>query len=124
MKQQKFLLLLSGILGFTGVALGAFGAHVLKNQITSEMLEIFKTGVFYQLIHTAVVLSIALSGKDVLYKPALFLISGIILFSFSLYLYALTNFGFFAFITPFGGVSFLAGWALIIISFFREKRKE
>lgn len=124
MKQQKFLLITGGILGFTGIASGAFGAHSLKNQITPEMLEIFKTGVFYQLIHTAVVFSIALSGKDIFYKPALFLISGIILFSFSLYLYALTNVRLFAFITPFGGVSFLAGWTLIAISAFREKKKE
>jgi uncharacterized membrane protein YgdD (TMEM256/DUF423 family) len=107
-------LIISGISGFLAVALGAFGAHGLKSQITPEMLEIFKTGVLYHLIHSVVLLALSLSGLEKFNKSAIFFLIGILLFSFSLYLYSVTAVTFFAFITPFGGVSFLIGWALVV----------
>jgi len=104
----------AGIYGFLGVALGAFGAHILKDSLTPEMMEIFKTATYYNLIHSAVILLIGLLGREEYFKSALFLSIGVFLFSFSLYLYAITQISFFAVVTPFGGVSFLIGWILII----------
>jgi uncharacterized membrane protein YgdD (TMEM256/DUF423 family) len=106
--------IISGISGFLAVGLGAFGAHGLKSQLTPEMLEIYKTGVLYHLIHSVVLLALGLSGLEKFNKPAIFISIGILLFSFSLYLYSVTAVTFFAFITPFGGVSFLIGWALVV----------
>ena len=111
---KKSWLIISGLCGFTGVALGAFGAHGLKETISPEMLETYKTGVFYQLIHSVVLLALSLLGNKALYKSCYFFLIGIVLFSFSLYIYAVTGIKFLAMITPFGGVSFLIGWSLVI----------
>ena len=111
---MKKWLIISGISGFLAVALGAFGAHGLKSQLTPEIFEIFKTGVLYHLIHSVVLLALGLSGLEKFNKSAIFISIGILLFSFSLYLYSVTEVKFFAFITPFGGVSFLVGWAMLV----------
>lgn len=113
---KNYWILIGGIFGFLGVALGAFGAHGLKDVLSPELLEVFRTGVFYQLIHTAAILTIGLTGITKFYRAALFFSFGIILFSFSLYLYTTTGIKQLAMITPFGGVSFLIGWLLVILS--------
>jgi uncharacterized membrane protein YgdD (TMEM256/DUF423 family) len=118
---MKKWIIIGGISGFLAVALGAFGAHGLKSQLTPEMLEIFKTGVFYHLIHSVVLLALGLSNSEKFNKPAIFISVGILLFSFSLYLYSVTAVKIFAFITPFGGVSFLIGWALVVYEGMRSK---
>jgi uncharacterized membrane protein YgdD (TMEM256/DUF423 family) len=115
MIKTKSLIVVSGILGFLAVSLGAFGAHVLKEKISDELLSVFQTGILYHLIHTAVVLVIAINADNRFFKAAIFMISGIVLFSFSLYIYSVTQIKIFAMITPFGGVSFLIGWLLIVI---------
>jgi len=115
MKKSKTWIISGGIFGFLGVAFGAFGAHGLKNYMTPEMIEVWKTGVLYQLIHSVVILAIGFSWDKKYKIPAIFFTIGIILFSFSLYLYAITYTIAFAIITPFGGVSFLAGWLMIVI---------
>jgi len=120
LNSQKFWTITSGIFGFLSVALGAFGAHVLKSQLTPEMLEIFKTGVFYQLTHSIVLFSIALNGNPQYFNSCKFFLAGIILFSFSLYLYSITALVVFAMITPIGGVFLLIGWILIIKSGFAK----
>lgn len=119
LRSQKFLLAASSVMGFLGVAFGAFGAHALKSDLSPEMMVIFEKGIFYQLIHSTVSLAIALSGIEKFYKPAIFFLVGIILFSFSLYLYSVTSIKLFAMITPFGGVSFLIGWLLLAIKAMR-----
>ena len=115
MTDNRKWIITAGILGFLGVAIGAFGAHGLKNYLTPEMHQIYETGVFYHLVHTVVVLVIGLSGQTKYSIAALFFTIGIVLFSFSLYLYSLTAITAFAIITPLGGVSFLIGWVLLII---------
>lgn len=105
---------IAGIMGFLGVALGAFGAHGLKDYLGPQDIETYKTGVLYHLIHSAVLLSIGIYKNEKLNKAAAFIFTGIILFSFSLYFYAVTGIRFLAFITPIGGLSFLTGWALIV----------
>ncbi len=104
----------AGLFGFLAVALGAFGAHSLKSILDQSQLNTYNTGVLYHLIHAAVLLALAVSNNEKFNKAFLFIAAGIVLFSFSLYLLAITGIKIFAFITPFGGVSFLIGWGLII----------
>jgi len=114
MSKQKFWIVTGGVFGFLGVALGAFGAHSLKNILTPEMLDVFKTGVLYHLIHSVVILAIGLCGINKFYKSGFFFSIGILLFSFSLYSYSVTSITFIALITPVGGLAFLIGWLFLI----------
>lgn len=111
---NKNWLIIAGISGFSGVALGAFGAHGFKDTLSPEMLEIYKTGVLYQLIHSVVLLALAHGAANKLEISKWFFLAGIILFSFSLYMYAVTENTFFALITPVGGVCFLIGWLYLV----------
>ena len=113
---KNYWIITGGVSGFLAVALGAFGAHGLKDTLSPEMLEIFKTGVFYHLLHSIVIFVIGITGNRKFFKSALMFAIGIILFSFSLYLYSVTSIKTFAIITPLGGVSFLIGWLMVIIS--------
>ncbi len=121
MNDQKVWISVAGFIGFSGVAIGAFGAHRLSDQISAEMFAIYKTGVLYHLIHSVVILAIAFYGNKKFYKSALMFVIGIIFFSFSLYLYAVSGNVTFAMITPVGGIFFLIGWALIIVEGIRLK---
>lgn len=114
MSKDKKWIFVAGIFGFSGVALGAFGAHIISDSLTENLYDTYKTGVLYHLIHSVVILAIGLSQIRNFNTCALFFSIGIILFSFSLYLYAFTGNTVFAMITPIGGVSFLAGWVLLI----------
>ncbi|MDO8710555.1 MULTISPECIES: DUF423 domain-containing protein [Pseudomonas] len=107
-------LMLAAFFGFTGVALGAFAAHGLKNRLTPEYLAIIHTGVTYQLVHTLALLGVALlatqiPGRLITWAGASFAI-GILLFSGSLYLLTLTGVSKLGIVTPFGGLAFLVGW--------------
>ncbi len=123
MTKKGFWIIISGVMGFLAVAIGAFGAHGLDDKIPQHLLEVYKTGVTYHLVHAVCLLAISLNGNEKFFKSALFFLIGIILFSFSLYIYAITAVTAFAIITPFGGVSFLIGWILIIVEGFKFNRK-
>jgi uncharacterized membrane protein YgdD (TMEM256/DUF423 family) len=110
----KTYIIISGVFGFLGVALGAFGAHGLRNVLTPQALQTYNTGVLYHLIHAAVLLALALRGDERFNLAYIFIAAGIILFSFSLYSLAVTGVKQLGIITPFGGVSFLLGWGAII----------
>ena len=99
-----------------GVALGAFGAHALKETLAArEMLGAWEKAVLYQFIHAIALLGLAMMPN--LNKPAaMLLLAGIVLFSGSLYVMALTNVRALGAITPLGGLCFLAGWAWLIIA--------
>lgn len=112
---------ISGIFGFLGVALGAFGAHGLKDILSIEMLEVYQTGVLYHLIHTAVLLAISTHDEEKLRNASIFFLIGIILFSFSLYIYAVSGIHALVFITPVGGLCFLIGWILVVASAFKSE---
>jgi uncharacterized membrane protein YgdD (TMEM256/DUF423 family) len=94
---------IAGFFGFTGIALGAFGSHFFSDKLSENMFNIYKTGVLYHLIHTTVIAVIAISHNKNFYLSALFFSLGIVLFSFSLYIYSLTGNTSFAMITPVGG---------------------
>ena len=116
-------LMLAAFFGFTGVALGAFAAHGLKNRLSADYLAIFHTGVTYQLIHALAIFGVALlanvlPGRIVAWAGALFCV-GILLFSGSLYVLTLTGFSKLGIVTPFGGLAFLAGWVCLGLAAWR-----
>ena len=101
---------------FLAVGLGAFGAHALRATLQeSGMLEVWNKAVLYHLVHAVALVALALHGAG--NRAAYFLIAaGILFFSGSLYVMALTNVRWLGAITPIGGLCFLAGWACLIIS--------
>ncbi len=100
---------------FSGVALGAFGAHALKGTLqANDTTEIWKTAVLYHLIHALALLVLAVLPTASRFASNLF-IAGIVFFSGSLYLLALTNVKWLGAITPLGGLCFLAGWFCLVI---------
>jgi uncharacterized membrane protein YgdD (TMEM256/DUF423 family) len=118
----------AAFLGLTGIILGAFGAHALKKVLEVSELSTFETGVKYQMYNALFLLFIG-SSKDVLYKTkkAIFYttISGVFLFSVSLYFLAINrllpfDFRPFGFVTPIGGLLLLAGWFWLFVNFYRK----
>jgi len=106
---------LAAICGFLGVALGAFGAHALKDRLSVEGVEWWKTATLYHLVHAAAML--ATGRSDGRASPATWCFAaGIVLFSGSLYAMALTDARWLGAVTPIGGVALLAGWFLLFIS--------
>lgn len=115
---ERLFAVAAGALGFLGVALGAFGAHALAERLTARDLEIFETGVRYQMFHALALLLLALildrwSGTLGVWAGWCFL-AGILVFSGSLYVLVLSGQRWMGAITPLGGVALLAGWALLI----------
>ena len=101
---------LIAISGFLGVALGAFGAHGLKEHFAAHPFagEWWQKAVLYQLTHTVAALgALALGARRL---PIALFIFGILIFSGTLYLMALTNMRWLGAITPIGGTALLAGW--------------
>jgi uncharacterized membrane protein YgdD (TMEM256/DUF423 family) len=106
------------------VLLGAFGAHALKNSLAPEMLTVYKTGVEYQFYHAIGLLIIGLIGFHIdskwLKRSGLLLTLGILLFSGSLYVLALTGIKVIGAITPIGGVSFVLGWIFLAVAVWKR----
>ena len=117
---NKKHIIISAVMGALGVAFGAFGAHGLKNILTPELIETYKTGILYHLIHAVVLLAISLNTKYNLKLSFYFILAGIFLFSFSLYAYTLTGITTFAKITPIGGTSLILGWIFILVVVLRK----
>jgi uncharacterized membrane protein YgdD (TMEM256/DUF423 family) len=114
---QRFVLL-GAISAFLAVAAGAFGAHALQDNLSPSQLAAFETGARYQMYH-ALALFIAASlverGWHLAPAAGWLFAAGTLLFSGSLYLFALTGKSQFGMITPLGGVAFLAGWLCLVI---------
>jgi uncharacterized membrane protein YgdD (TMEM256/DUF423 family) len=107
---------IAAVLCFLAVALGAFGAHSLRTTLeTRGMLDVWNKAVFYHFIHAVTLLALALYGT--VNRGAWWLLFvGIMLFSGSLYLLALTNLRWLGLVTPVGGLCFLAGWAWLVLA--------
>jgi len=112
----RTFIIVGTISGFLSVLLGAFAAHGLKNYLTEQLINTFKTAVEYQFMHS---LALILIAVVITIKPdarhfslaGWSLLAGILLFSGSLYLYVMTGLVFLTALTPVGGVAFLVGWA-------------
>jgi uncharacterized membrane protein YgdD (TMEM256/DUF423 family) len=104
---------IAGVLGALGVALGAFGAHGLKDRVTDpHLLEVWRTGAHYHLIHAVALLAVASHPSRPAAAGWLFVV-GIALFSGSLYAMTLTGVRWLGAITPLGGVAFIVGWLVL-----------
>jgi uncharacterized membrane protein YgdD (TMEM256/DUF423 family) len=107
---------IAAVLGLLAVALGAFGAHGLKSLLNQNgTAAIWEKAVFYHFIH-AVMLFLLAQRSPVRAGPWFSFLAGIVLFSGSLYVLALTNIKVLGAITPFGGVSFIVGWLWLAIA--------
>lgn len=118
------LLATSCVLMAAGVALGAFGAHVLSTSLTPDLLAIYETGVRYHLVHgMAAVLCVLLARGGVRRAEGagwLFVV-GTVVFSGSLYVLALTGQRWLGAVTPVGGVCWIAGWLVLAVSALRRR---
>lgn len=112
--------IIGAIFAFLSVLLGAFAAHGLRRKIPAESLTVFQTGAQYQMYHafaliaTGIMIILGHTAQGMQIAGWLF-VAGIVLFSGSLYLLAVTGKKLLGAITPFGGLCFLAGWALFVI---------
>ena len=107
-----------------GVVLGAFGAHGLRARLTPDMLAVYETGVHYHLVHALGLLAVAWAsarwpGAWVNAAGWLFA-AGIVLFSGSLYLLAVTGARWLGAVTPLGGTCFILGWAVLAFAALRS----
>jgi uncharacterized membrane protein YgdD (TMEM256/DUF423 family) len=121
---RPFFLLGAGF-AFLAVTLGAFGSHSLKAVLAPEMLAVFETGVRYQMYHALALFAVGWAAHQ--YPQASFHIAGwlfaagIILFSGSLYVLALSGVRWLGAITPLGGLCFLAGWGTLARQFWKQR---
>lgn len=119
---------IGAIVAGLAVAFGAFGAHALKETLSEHYLEVFETGVRYQMYHGLGILLVALlaerfpSATKLTQWSARLLLIGTVLFSGSLYILSLSGIDWLGAITPLGGVGFLAGWACLAIAALRGGR--
>ena len=103
---------IAGVLGFLGVTLGAIGAHQLAALLAAnQSSSVWQTAVLYHLVHAVAALWAASRNPTIVWIWA----AGIVIFSGSLYLLAVTNVRWLGAITPIGGLLFLAGWLLAVI---------
>jgi uncharacterized membrane protein YgdD (TMEM256/DUF423 family) len=110
------LLRIAAALCFLAVVLGAFGAHALRSTLELRgSLQTWQTAVLYHFIHAIALLLLALYGASNR-GPWWLLFAGVVLFSGSLYVIALTNLRWLGPVTPLGGLCFLAGWLWLIIA--------
>jgi uncharacterized membrane protein YgdD (TMEM256/DUF423 family) len=121
---SKTIIMAAAIFMALAVIIGAFGAHSLKQHLTEELLQTYKTGVEYHFYHA---LGLLLIGAISLYMPsgllnwsAFFMGLGIIIFSGSLYLLAMTGIRWIGAITPIGGMSFIVGWLLLFFAAWKK----
>ena len=126
---NKTILISGSLLGLTGIVLGAFAAHGLKELISPESVQTFETGVRYQMYHALFLLFIGSTTfvtmkakKQIFYLVMI----GLLFFSGSIYGLAtnlLTNFDFksIAFITPIGGLCLIISWVLLFVNFIKIK---
>jgi uncharacterized membrane protein YgdD (TMEM256/DUF423 family) len=118
----KIFLSIAGILGGLAVAAGAFGSHALREKLSDRSLEIFETGVRYQMYHALALLLVALlisqtnNPTTPLIVAGCLFIAGIFIFSGSLYALSLTGIKYFGAITPLGGVAFIAAWLTLALA--------
>ncbi|HSM79721.1 MAG TPA: DUF423 domain-containing protein [Bryobacteraceae bacterium] len=122
---------LYGVLGALllalGVGMGAFGAHALRGRLDAYSMGVWEKAVFYHLIHALGLLIVFLLARTGAIPGAagnrvgFLLTAGILLFSGSLYVLALTGMRVLGAVTPLGGVAFLAAWLLLCVDLFRGR---
>lgn len=121
---SRALLLSAGTCGALFVALGAFGAHGLEGKLSDSAMATWDTAVRYHMAHSLLLLGLAVLAERFptqrFFRMAgMLVLAGIIVFSGSLYILALSGIGWLGAVTPIGGVLFIAGWVLIAMGGWR-----
>ena len=111
---ERIFLTIGAVMGALGVGAGAFAAHGLKARLTPDLLAVFETGARYQMIHALALLAVGLvlarTPHPAVGASGWLFIIGVVIFSGSLYLLALTGVRWLGAITPIGGLAMIAGW--------------
>jgi uncharacterized membrane protein YgdD (TMEM256/DUF423 family) len=123
-QSAKIFLLLGSLAMMIAVGLGAFGAHGLKDKLSADMLAVYRTGVDYHFYHALGLLALGmiaahLPESDLVKWSGALMAAGIVLFSGSLYLLALTGTRWLGAITPVGGAAWIVAWALLAAALLR-----
>ena len=128
---MKLLFIAAGFAGFASVALGAFGAHALKDTLTAhDGVQTWHTATLYQLVHAVAALAVVLAAQGakypaatqrLLHTAAACWLAGLIAFSGSLYWLALGGPKWLGPVTPLGGIALLGGWACAIAVGWRHR---
>lgn len=121
----KKTLITGSVLMALAVAFGAFGAHFVQDLLTPERFEVYQTGVEYHFYHALGLLFLGVISFNMAYSrwlswSAYCLVSGIFIFSGTLYVLTLTDTGWLGAITPIGGVAFIAGWICLALGVFKS----
>ena len=110
-------IIIGAVFGFLGVGLGAFGAHLLKQKLSPDLFDIFEVGVRYHMYHALALIGVGLVAAQwpgtAIGLSGWAFTAGIVIFSGSLYVLALSGTRWLGAITPIGGLAFLAGWVLL-----------
>lgn len=123
---DRLFITLGAVSGFIAVAAGAFGAHALRDRLTTSNLDTFQTGAQYEMYHALALVGVGIllgrfsvDGSSWLTAAGWLFLAGTVLFSGSLYLLAITDVRWLGAITPLGGVAFLLGWAALAFGIWR-----
>ena len=121
---MKIWIVYGSFFSLLAIVLGAFGAHGLKNVLDQYSREIYEKAIYYHFIHSLAIILIAILNNqynniNLSYSVYLFLF-GIIIFSGSLYVLAITGIKWLGSITPIGGLLFIFGWVYMIVAFLKH----
>jgi uncharacterized membrane protein YgdD (TMEM256/DUF423 family) len=123
---EKVFLAAGGFFALLGVILGAFGAHAMKARLSAELLSAWQTAVQYQFLHALALLAAGLllsrhPQQGWMAAAGILFAGGIVLFSGSLYLLALTHWRWLGPVTPLGGLAFIGGWLCFLAAIWTQK---
>jgi len=123
----RFILITAALLGALAVMLGAFAAHGLRDQLSPRLLDVFRTGVDYQFWHVAALMAVGLLQQRArcfgFSLSAAAFLTGVLLFSGSLYVLALSGVHWLGAITPLGGTAFIIGWLSLAVTLIRQGKQ-
>ena len=122
---SRLFLIIGSINAMLAIMLGAFGAHALKTRLSNELVNVFQTAVQYHFYHALGLLVIGLVALQIPSSALLkwsggVMLTGMLIFSGSLYLLAVTNIRWLGAITPVGGVAFIIAWGLFTFTIYKE----
>ena len=122
---SRHFIWIGALAAFLGVAMGAFGAHAVREVLPHELMQAYRTGVDYHLWHALGLIGIGLYGRDscsaLIRASGWLMLAGIALFSGSLYVLSLSGIRWLGLITPFGGTALLAAWALFALAVYKQR---
>lgn len=120
---MKLFLLLGSVFAAISILFGAFGAHILKEKLSSDQLVVFEIATRYMMYHAFGLLIFGLLGyilnEEIITVPGIMMVVGIVIFSGSLYLVALGGFKKFGMITPIGGVVLIVSWLIFAYNIYK-----